>query len=65
MAFMARPWLISHDRWTEPTILLLIMADAVILAIQAHRSVFVTPRTDGYFKTWEDYALFGLFVIFT
>ncbi|KAG8940098.1 calcium channel protein, partial [Tulasnella sp. 408] len=52
-------------RWTEPIILLLIMFNAVVLTIQAHRSVFETGREDGFFKTWEDYALFILFIIFT
>lgn len=52
-------------RWTEPIILLLIMFNAVVLTIQAHRSVFETGREDGFFKTWEDYALFVLFNIFT
>ncbi|KAG9050174.1 calcium channel protein [Tulasnella sp. UAMH 9824] len=52
-------------RWTEPIILLLIMFNAVVLTIQAHRSVFETGREDGYFKTWEDHALFILFIIFT
>ncbi|KAG9004060.1 calcium channel protein [Tulasnella sp. JGI-2019a] len=53
-------------RWTEPLILLLILADAVILTIQAHKALDVFPRiTNGFFKTWEDYALFVLFVIFT
>ncbi|KAG8944623.1 calcium channel protein [Tulasnella sp. 424] len=52
-------------RWTEPIILLLIMVNAVVLTIQAHRSVFVNGREDGFFGTWEDYALFVLFIIFT
>lgn len=52
-------------RWTEPLILLLIFVNAVVLIAQAHRSVFVVGREDGFFKTWEDYVLFVLFVIFT
>lgn len=56
---------LARFRWTEPVILLLIMADAIVLIFQASRSVFISPRPDGYFKTWEDYALFGLFIIFT
>ncbi|KAG9016762.1 calcium channel protein [Tulasnella sp. 427] len=52
-------------RWTEPIILLLIMFNAVVLTIQAHRSVFIVGREDGFFHTWEDYALFVLFIIFT
>ncbi|KAG8926488.1 calcium channel protein, partial [Tulasnella sp. 417] len=52
-------------RWTEPVILLLVMFNAVVLAIQAHRSVFDAGRAGVFFKTWEDYALFTLFIIFT
>ena len=71
--------LIIDCRWTEPLILLLIIADAVILTIQAARSLTipipdpdgpVSPiptgtRTTGYFHAWEDYALFAIFVLFT
>ncbi|KAG8724518.1 calcium channel protein, partial [Ceratobasidium sp. 395] len=51
--------------WTEPIILALIFANAVFLTTQAWQSVYVFDRIDGYFKTWEDYALFILFCIFT
>ncbi|KAG8875562.1 calcium channel protein [Tulasnella sp. 331] len=54
-------------KWTEPIILLLILANGVILALQAHLNVQGDPRPvgRGFFKSWEDYALFMLFVIFT
>ena len=63
-------------RWTEPAILVLIVVNAVVLTIQAARSLTLPDPTDdvpsplpapvkGYFKTWEDYALFILFIIFT
>ncbi|KDQ07800.1 hypothetical protein BOTBODRAFT_591897 [Botryobasidium botryosum FD-172 SS1] len=52
-------------RWTEPIILLLIFANAIILTIQSGRSVFTHPRPNGYFNEWEDYALFVLFILFT
>lgn len=55
----------SWYSWTEPIILALIFANAVFLTTQAWRSVYVYERIDGYFKTWEDYALFVLFCIFT
>ncbi|KAF8646018.1 hypothetical protein AX16_007443 [Volvariella volvacea WC 439] len=59
--------------WTEPVILVLIIAHAVILTIQAAPTLTlptpdgddVQPRVVGYFQTWEDYALFTLFIIFT
>ncbi|KAG8896276.1 calcium channel protein, partial [Tulasnella sp. 403] len=52
-------------KWTEPLILLLIFVDAIVLIIQAHRSVFITGREDGFFGRWEDYVLFVLFLIFS
>ncbi|EPS97893.1 hypothetical protein FOMPIDRAFT_1127618 [Fomitopsis schrenkii] len=56
--------------WTEPIILLLIIANAVILIIQSHISEALDsnqnpPQVKGYFHHWEDYALFGLFCFFT
>ena len=51
---------------TEPLILGLIVADMIILTIQASPNVFLHPRpTKGYFHSWEDYALFVLFCLFT
>lgn len=57
--------------WTEPIILLLIVINAVVLTIQAAPNI--APQGEdgeryqpvGYFQEWEDYALFGLFCIFT
>ncbi|KAG6853801.1 hypothetical protein C0991_001251 [Blastosporella zonata] len=59
--------------WTEPTILVLIILNAVVLTIQAalpltlstSDGTAVPPRIKGYFHSWEDYALFVLFIIFT
>ncbi|KAG8959952.1 calcium channel protein [Tulasnella sp. 419] len=51
--------------WTEPIILLLIFANAIVLTIQSARSVFANPRPSRYFQSPEDYILFVLFVIFT
>ncbi|KAJ3799593.1 hypothetical protein GGU11DRAFT_679152, partial [Lentinula aff. detonsa] len=66
-------WLIYP--WTEPTILLLIIVNAVVLTIQASHSLTLPDGANvgdalplhvtGYFHAWEDYALFVLFVIFT
>ncbi|KAI0086810.1 Ion transport protein-domain-containing protein [Irpex rosettiformis] len=57
-------------RWTEPTILLLIIFNAVVLTIQASRNIAPSDgassvSSTGYFHAWEDYALFALFVVFT
>ncbi|KAG6833309.1 hypothetical protein H0H87_008941 [Tephrocybe sp. NHM501043] len=59
--------------WTEPIILVLIIINAVVLSIQAalpltlstSDGTAVPPRIKGYFHSWEDYALFVLFIIFT
>ena len=58
----------SFLSWTEPFILILIFANAIILTIQSSHSFSSTdirPTERGYFHQWEDYALCGLFVIFT
>lgn len=36
-----------------------------MLILESSRSVYVHPRPAGYFKQWEDFALFTLFVIYT
>lgn len=60
--------------WTEPSVLVLIIVNAIVLTIQASRTLVVSGTSDnpgsptpvkGYFHSWEDYALFGLFIIFT
>ncbi|KAJ6472696.1 Ion transport protein-domain-containing protein [Mycena vitilis] len=54
--------------WTEPIILVLIILNAVLLTIQSSRSLTLTDpptRYKGYFHSWEDTVLFGLFVVFT
>ncbi|KAJ7243891.1 Ion transport protein-domain-containing protein [Mycena haematopus] len=54
--------------WTEPIILVLIILNAILLTIQSSRSLTLTdPPTvyKGYFHSWEDFALFILFVVFT
>ncbi|KAK7445064.1 calcium channel protein [Stygiomarasmius scandens] len=61
-------WLVHP--WTEPVILLLIIFNAVVLTIQSVRSLVLEDdqepaRIRGYFHSWEDWALFFLFIIFT
>ncbi|ODO05658.1 hypothetical protein I350_04717 [Cryptococcus amylolentus CBS 6273] len=51
--------------WTEPCILLLIIANAVVLAIQAAPALNEPRQDDGYFQSWEDYALLIFFTLFT
>ncbi|KAG5641384.1 hypothetical protein DXG03_005366 [Asterophora parasitica] len=59
--------------WTEPVILLLIIFNAVVLTIQSALPLTlstsdgteVPPRVKGYFHSWEDYALFVLFIVFS
>ena len=58
---------------TEPFILILIILNAVILTKQSFPALTLPsangptlpPKIDGYFHTWEDYVLFGLFIVFT
>lgn len=50
---------------TEPIILLLIVAQTVLLAVDASKSVYDNPRPLSWGKTPIDYALLVLFVIFT
>lgn len=61
-------------RWTEPIILLLIIINGLVLAIQASRPHALPedwpddsppPPMKGYFHAWEDYVLFVLFCLFT
>ncbi|OAV84756.1 hypothetical protein PTTG_31087, partial [Puccinia triticina 1-1 BBBD Race 1] len=55
-----------HAGHIDPLIFLLIILDAVVLTIQASKSVWDHPRpAKGYFHTWEDAVLFILFCIFT
>ncbi|KAG1824615.1 Ion transport protein-domain-containing protein [Suillus subaureus] len=61
---------LSHP-WTEPLILCLIILNACVLISQASHSVLLpsgqsmpTPQR-GFFFAWEDYVLFGLFILFT
>ncbi|AEO65760.1 uncharacterized protein THITE_2113147 [Thermothielavioides terrestris NRRL 8126] len=53
--------------WTEPLILILIIAQAVLLAIEAAPDVFAAgnSRPERWGSTPIDWALFGLFVVFT
>ncbi|KXX81687.1 Calcium-channel protein cch1 [Madurella mycetomatis] len=53
--------------WAEPFILVLIIAQAVLLAVEAAPDVFVpgNERPGRWGGTRIDWAIFGLFVIFT
>ncbi len=52
-------------RWTEPAILILIIANVVVLAIQAAKPLNTPRADDGYFKSWENTMLLVLFSNFT
>ncbi|KAF8639058.1 hypothetical protein AX17_001754 [Amanita inopinata Kibby_2008] len=59
-------------RWTEPAILVLIIINALVLTIQAARTLTLSsdpnatpPPVKGYFHTWEDFVLFMLFSVYT
>lgn len=51
--------------FAEPVILLLIIANVVFLTIQAAPTLNSPRPGDGYFHSWEDFALLGLFIVFT
>ncbi|KAH8663145.1 BcCCH1, calcium channel protein [Tricladium varicosporioides] len=50
---------------TEPIILILIMVQTVLLAVDSSKDVFKNPRPKGWGATPIDFALLALFVIFT
>lgn len=50
---------------TEIAILVLIMLQTVLLAIESAPSVYTNPRSQRWGKSYIDYAMFALFVIFT
>lgn len=41
------------------------MVYVVVLTIQSAPALFEPRPGDGFFHTWEDYALFVLFIVFT
>lgn len=64
-----RKWLcdLLVSRWTEPLILVLIVLQAVLLAVESAPDVFMegNGRPDRWGGTRIDWAIFGLFVVFT
>ncbi|KAK4192634.1 Ion transport protein-domain-containing protein [Podospora australis] len=64
-----RKWLcdILVNPWTEPFILVLIIAQTILLAVESAPDVFVpgNGRPERWGSTKIDWAIFGLFIIFT
>ncbi|KAJ4523500.1 calcium channel protein [Exophiala dermatitidis] len=63
-----RKWLceILVHPWTEPIILLLIITQTVLLAVNAaSRAVYLQTRKEAWGSTGFDYAIFALFIIYT
>ncbi|KAI0292948.1 hypothetical protein B0F90DRAFT_1767226 [Multifurca ochricompacta] len=56
--------------WTEPAILCLILLYAILLSIQASRTLTLSnpnatpPPVVGFFHAWEDHLIFVLFIFF-
>jgi hypothetical protein len=50
---------------TEPVILILIMVQTVLLAVESSKNVFTHPRAPEWGSTATDYAILALFIIFT
>jgi len=55
----------SYNRATEPTILLLIIAQTVFLTAQSAPNVEEFPQTLQWGKSWVDYCLLAIFVLYT
>ncbi|TDZ22128.1 Calcium-channel protein cch1 [Colletotrichum orbiculare MAFF 240422] len=51
--------------FTEPFILILIILQAILLAVESAPDVFLYPRPDRWGVTWIDWAMLVLFIIFT
>ena len=51
--------------WWQPFILLLIVIQTVIIAIDAAPSVYDNPRPANWGHRWTDYALFAIFAVYT
>ena len=49
----------------EPCILLLIVIQTIILAVDSAQSVYVNPRPNRWGHHWTDYAIFAIFVVYT
>lgn len=50
---------------TEPFIVLLIIIQAILLTVDAVPSVYVDPRAKGWGTSGIDYAMLGLFIVYT
>ncbi|KAL2067362.1 hypothetical protein VTL71DRAFT_1787 [Oculimacula yallundae] len=50
---------------TEPAILILIVVQTILLAVESSRNVYTHPRSRRWGGSVIDYAMFGLFIIFT
>ncbi|KAA8567394.1 hypothetical protein EYC84_010413 [Monilinia fructicola] len=50
---------------TEPAILILIVVQTVLLAVESAPSVYTHPRNPEWGGSYIDYALMGLFIVFT
>lgn len=50
---------------TEPFLLILIVIQTILLAVDSSRNVFIDGRSKRWGTSWIDYGLLGLFVIYT
>jgi len=50
---------------TEPAILILIVIQTILLAVEASKNVYTNPRPRHWGESLIDYAIFGLFIVFT
>ncbi|XMA11365.1 hypothetical protein WAI453_004156 [Rhynchosporium graminicola] len=50
---------------TEPAILILIVIQTILLAVESSKNVYTHPRPERWGESLIDYATFGLFIVFT
>lgn len=62
-----RTWLcdVLVNPFTEPFILMVIVVHAILLTVQSAHSVWTHPRSVRWGSQKIDYALFGIFIIYT
>ncbi|KAK5137370.1 hypothetical protein LTR08_008948 [Meristemomyces frigidus] len=49
----------------EPLILLLIVVQTVVLAVDSARSVYHDPRPEGWGDNWSNHTLLAIFIVYT
>lgn len=56
---------LTRFSFTEPVLLVFIVTQTVLLAIDSARDVYQDPRSKRWGTSWIDYGLLVLFMIYT